>query len=1490
LSPIVAGASTLYVKSQDGDVDLEEANEIISDFVKCAKKQRTSLKTRRGEEDCKLLVGEIRYSLIIEALDDLIDEAQALEGIGLSVESNEVKLMKSYIEGTDRSRRSLEYIYNPNCSDEEEFFTDAMDRSVGAYHSMQKIVGIINIPKPAFLVDWFCHYAWTMIVNRQLEIVGVMMALARSDDLAFRLEYSLPSNSFKHKFNNIEPSYIQSVLVDGGRVLTRLNNVSEEVNKSIAMCSFSLNDLLEREDQQLGFRWELFRAKSNAAYGWQSCKEWCEVSVPGCTTCRSGESFYYPALESELLTVSSKGEGVYAFVYYFEGYCEAYEKVGVSLNIDGKMIAGQRFRNPFSVIELLDTDEKYIGNWGILIVPRSAFVGVGSNRIRIDLRFQGSTFGQQLISIGPDEFSELKEGEYVLAEDISAFNEAVNNCSGEWIDSDDDGNGDVCKQSVLVTERTLLQGGQPTVSVREASLSFITNEVPDDYQAVESVEVPDLTESGWVPYQEMDDQVVVLSSDLGEKKVWVKVRKGDVVSQWSVDSINYVSLMGGEVGSLLINGSDDPELMHVNLMPGGEGKQFVLLGNDSSVPADVVATLHAPGSFSLSAVSYTTFTIQPGQTHAFNFDVIAGITSQGESSFGSIDFESNVGSVSQQINLHLLSLAEGDPDRFELSAGLVNSSNPMLSIINLSSLLQEEMRCGLDRVVVELTIDGISSTGGDGGVRIRVVDPNGHDVSVVRRYVSANSNLPVRRTLRLHPHMVIDRDTLILHVLGDPGDAFSVSDAKLRIETYSGEPDVHVIKTVSDENPIVGDLVQVSVRLVNVGENIADSGFFDDSILPAGFTFVGGEIAESNMHRLEPDESTTYTYNVRVDDPGGLVMPPTQFVYEDQCGENVYTCSSSPVLINVTQTSCELTTDVFPEGCGYINIVPMMETYPVHTEVLLQAVPVSGYTFAGWTGDALNCFGGAQCSFVIDKDVSPVANFVPITYYFVVPGVDVDGEYVVSWSPIPEAISYQLEESLNSEFDQDIDLAYEGAELYAVIHNVEHASYYYRFRAVFEDVVGDWHYSTGPCIVGDYYFLDVEPMGSGHGQVNWEGESLRLPCTIAMPESSEVTLVATANPGSVFDVWEEVAPLSPTIPYNSVNVEMDSDKQYRVYFREIDIVCFEVDQESLFIPEGDSGLIHVWLSHDPGGPVEVSLTVVGEGAALNVEGSGVLHFDETNWHESQSLSIHAIEDADNDDGLGTLWITADGLESSAIGIASPDMVPFTGETDVDGDGVIDSDDNCPFAANPDQADVDGDGVGDVCEVIGLGELIFGYEAFDFPQSPPWDLVVEEEYLSIGNGLLEIEKTWSGAPHQMMRMLDGFTVSQEGGVTLSTRYRFTQFSQAQNSTPLAILLTDDQAYFVYLLIYPDRISQHYQNNYTPEEVVYLPDGSDGVSQWHELVIVLEERFLKVYIDGSSLPILDTFVTGRYLGPHPNQFHFGVSGSASALGNGFGGYET
>jgi len=45
------------------------------------------------------------------------------------------------------------------------------------------------------------------------------------------------------------------------------------------------------------------------------------------------------------------------------------------------------------------------------------------------------------------------------------------------------------------------------------------------------------------------------------------------------------------------------------------------------------------------------------------------------------------------------------------------------------------------------------------------------------------------------------------------------------------------------------------------------------------------------------------------------------------------------------------------------------------------------------------------------------------------------------------------------------------------------------------------------------------------------------------------------------------------------------------------------------------------------------------------------------------------------------------------------------DDDDDNDGVLDADDNCPTTHNPDQADSDGNGIGDACEPITIGGVI-----------------------------------------------------------------------------------------------------------------------------------------------------------------------------------------
>ena len=91
---------------------------------------------------------------------------------------------------------------------------------------------------------------------------------------------------------------------------------------------------------------------------------------------------------------------------------------------------------------------------------------------------------------------------------------------------------------------------------------------------------------------------------------------------------------------------------------------------------------------------------------------------------------------------------------------------------------------------------------------------------------------------------------------------------------------------------------------------------------------------------------------------------------------------------------------------------------------------------------------------------------------------------------------------------------------------------------------------------------------------------------------------------------------------------------------------------------------------------------VGNGTPISVSGSSI----------DQNIAVPTTGLADGTYTLYIRLINANGTWSLYDG------KPFTlGPADTDGDGIIDTDDNCPLTANPGQEDVDIDTVGDVCD-------------------------------------------------------------------------------------------------------------------------------------------------------------------------------------------------
>ncbi|RPG63109.1 MAG: T9SS C-terminal target domain-containing protein [Flavobacteriaceae bacterium TMED206] len=79
--------------------------------------------------------------------------------------------------------------------------------------------------------------------------------------------------------------------------------------------------------------------------------------------------------------------------------------------------------------------------------------------------------------------------------------------------------------------------------------------------------------------------------------------------------------------------------------------------------------------------------------------------------------------------------------------------------------------------------------------------------------------------------------------------------------------------------------------------------------------------------------------------------------------------------------------------------------------------------------------------------------------------------------------------------------------------------------------------------------------------------------------------------------------------------------------------------------------------------------------------------------DSGGNAIHSDITIDSEKKASVSWVRY----NSTTGKYVPQIKQFIPLNDSDGDGILDTEDNCPLTANADQLDTDEDGVGDVCE-------------------------------------------------------------------------------------------------------------------------------------------------------------------------------------------------
>ncbi|MCF7957562.1 MAG: hypothetical protein K9M57_03840 [Phycisphaerae bacterium] len=164
------------------------------------------------------------------------------------------------------------------------------------------------------------------------------------------------------------------------------------------------------------------------------------------------------------------------------------------------------------------------------------------------------------------------------------------------------------------------------------------------------------------------------------------------------------------------------------------------------------------------------------------------------------------------------------------------------------------------------------------------------------------------------------------------------------------------------------------------------------------------------------------------------------------------------------------------------------------------------------------------------------------------------------------------------------------------------------------------------------------------------------------------------------------------------------------------------------------------------------------------------------------------------------------------------------------------------------------------------ELPLLYEGNALPESP-WYLTepVPAGTLTASGGVLIIDKTWTSNPG-IAHIVTGLEFSDSDGVVIDTKIKL----GGSNDSPFALLITDNNSYLAYLWIYPDSIQRLIQNNPTPVET-YLTD----MTQWRRLTISFKSQHLCVYLDGQEYPVIESDITGKYVGGDPSAVIFAVS---------------
>ncbi len=163
--------------------------------------------------------------------------------------------------------------------------------------------------------------------------------------------------------------------------------------------------------------------------------------------------------------------------------------------------------------------------------------------------------------------------------------------------------------------------------------------------------------------------------------------------------------------------------------------------------------------------------------------------------------------------------------------------------------------------------------------------------------------------------------------------------------------------------------------------------------------------------------------------------------------------------------------------------------------------------------------------------------------------------------------------------------------------------------------------------------------------------------------------------------------------------DWDGPHCYEIWDPDVERYTLQSDPDEILIevPEGGPAVVETFDLTAPPIPVrgDINFEVTCDAAWIKE----ITPTSGTIGATPETITISIVDDVNTypvGDSLDIITVTSDEVINSPIEIpVTLSVIDVT--TDSDGDGIVDSEDNCPYVVNEDQEDGDVDGVGDVCD-------------------------------------------------------------------------------------------------------------------------------------------------------------------------------------------------